>query len=116
MQALDPIVGERKPHERRHELAVASIVNLRRDFGYDANATFGQFLSSFRISHPLPAGLALSQLARDIHVETARIKDEKLYLQNLMAIGVIGAVWRFLSPAQRQGFYAKNYPRGAPSR
>jgi hypothetical protein len=110
LQALAPVVGERPPGERRREIGVASIVNLRRDFGYDATTTFGQFLSSFRVAHPLPPGIELRQLARDIHAETARIKSEKLYMQTLVAIGAIGAVWRFLSPAQRQGFYAKHYP------
>ena len=109
LQALDPLVGERPLSERRRELAIASIVNVRRDFGYDA-ATFGQFLSSFRIAHPLPPGIGLEQLARDIHAETSRIKREKLYLQTLIAIGAIGAIWRFLSPEQRQGFHAKHYP------
>jgi hypothetical protein len=110
LRGLDPIAGERPERERRHELAVGSIVNLRRDFGYDANTTFGQFLSNFRVSHPVPSGISLERLTRDIHAETARIKSEKLYLQNLVAIGIIGKVWRFLSLPQRQGFYAKNYP------
>lgn len=110
MQALDPVVGERPSDKRRHELAVASIVNVRHDFGYDAMTTFGQFLSSFRVAHPLPPGTGLRQLARDIHAETARIKNERLYMQTLLAIATIGADWRFLSPAQRQGFHAKHYP------
>jgi len=110
MQALEPVVGERPSAKRRREIAVASIVNVRRDFGYDALTTFGQFLSSFRVAHPLPPGIALRQLATDIHSETARVKDEKLYMQTLIGIAAIGAVWRFLSPAQRQGFHAKHYP------
>ena len=109
LRVLEPYAGERPATERRRELAVASIVNLRRDFGYDANTTFGQFLSSFRVAHLLPPGMDLRQLAQDVHGETERIKRDKLYLPNLVAIGVIDAVWRFLSPAQRQGFYAKNY-------
>jgi len=83
---------------------------LRRDFGYDAATTFGQFLSSFRVAHSLPPGIELQRLARDIHAETSRIKSERLYMQTLIAIGAIAAVWRLLSPAQQQGFYAKHYP------
>jgi hypothetical protein len=109
MHALEPVVGERPSAKRRREIAVASIVNVRRDFGYDA-LTFGQFLSSFRVAHPLPPGITLQQLARDIHVETARVKDEKLYMQTLIGMAAIGAFWRFLSPAHRQGFHAKHYP------
>ena len=110
LQALDPVVGERPTAERRHELAVASIMNLRSDFGYDVARTFGQFLSSFLVAHPLPPGTKLQPLARDIHAETSRIKRERLYMHALIAIGAIGAVWRLLSPAQRQAFHAKHYP------
>jgi hypothetical protein len=110
LRVLEPYAGERSADARRRELAVASIVNLRRDFGYGATDTFGQFLSSFRVAHSLPSGTGLQQLAQDVHTETERIKREKLYLPILCAIGVIGILWRFLSPAQRQGFYAKNYP------
>ncbi len=110
LQVLEPMVGDRPPGERRRELAVGSIVNLRHDFGYDANTTFGQFLSSFRVAHPLPGNITLQQIARDVHAETARIKREMLYLQSLIAIGFVGVIWRLLSPVQRMGFYAKNYP------
>lgn len=110
LDTLAPVVGERPPAERRRELAVASIVNLRGDFGYDVGTTFGQFLSSFRVSHPMPPGTTLERLARDIHADTTRVKREKLYLQNLVAIGATGLFWRFLSSAQRRGFHAKNYP------
>ena len=110
LKALEPFAGDRFPAQARHELAVASIVNLRGDLRSDPNTTFGQFLSAFRVSHPVPPGISLQQLARDVHVETAHIKGRKLYLQSLLAIAASGALWRFLSPEQRAGFYAKNYP------
>jgi len=110
LETLDQFAGQRIPTQARHELAVASILNLRRDFGVDPNTTFGQFLSSFRISHPLPPGLPLEQLARDVGAETALIKREKLYLQSLLGIAVSGVLWRFLSPDRRRRLYAKSYP------
>lgn len=110
LQALEPFVGRRAPTEVRHEIAVASILNLRRDLGIDPNVTFGQFLSSFRVSHPLPPGISLERLARDIAGETAPIKRDKLYLQSLLAVAGSGALWHFLSPDRRRRFYAKNYP------
>ena len=33
LAALSPLIGEARREQRRHELAVASIVNLRRDLG-----------------------------------------------------------------------------------
>ena len=70
----------------RKELAVASIVNLRGEFEASASETFGQFLTSLRVSHPVPAGIELPELTREIHVQTARIKEQKLYLQTLLVI------------------------------
>ena len=110
LRTLEPFAGVRVPEKPRHELAVASIISVRRDVGADPAATFGQFLSSFRISHALPPGIALEQIARDVHAETARIKGRKLYLQSLLGVAVSGALWRFLSPEQRAGFYTKHYP------
>ena len=110
LQVLEPLAGERAPTQRRRELAVASIVNLRRDFGLDPNTTFGQFLSSFRLSHPMPPGISLHDLARDVNAATRRVKSSKLYLQTLLAMAASGVRWRFLSRDERRVFYARNYP------
>ncbi len=107
LRALSPVVPRHGP---RNELGVASIVNLRGEFESDAHNTFGLFLASLRISHPVPAGIDLKRLADDIHAETERIKKEKLYLQTLLAIGWTAVVWRFLSPERRRRFLAKHYP------
>jgi hypothetical protein len=53
--------------------------------------------------------MGLRELASFVHAETSRVKRGKLYLQTLLAIGVSGLQWRFLSVEQRQGFHAKNY-------
>jgi hypothetical protein len=97
----------------RHELAVASIINLRGAHGEDAHATFGQFLSSFRVSHPVPRGTTLPDVAKDVHRATMRIKREKLFLTTLFAMAVDRLVGKWQTPRQRMGVYAKNYPVGA---
>ena len=101
----------RDPAKRRHELAVASIVNLRGEHAVDMR-TFGQFLSSFRVSHPVPRDVTFEQLAADVHRTTARIKREKLFLVTLFAMAVDRIIGRLQTPAQRMGIYAKNYPVG----
>jgi hypothetical protein len=98
---------------RRSELAVASIMNLRDAHGAHARGTFGQFLSSFRVSHPMPPGIALRDLAQDVHRTTARIKRERLYLATLSAVAVDRVIGRFQTPKQRMSVYAKSYPVGA---
>ena len=110
LAALSPFVGEARRGQRRHEIAVASIVNVRNDLLPGNDATFGQFLSSFRLSHPVPVGIPLRQLAQDIHAQTGRIKRGKLYLQTLLVMRIDSVLWRFLSPRRRAVFHAKSYP------
>jgi hypothetical protein len=106
---LSPRIAERREAKRRRELAVASIVNVRRDFGEKAANGFVPLLASFRVAHAVPPGMGLRELATFVHAETSHVKRGKLYLQTLLAIGLSGMQWRFLSVEQRQGFYAKNY-------
>ncbi len=110
LQALSPLASDRRRAPRRRELAVASIVNTRQDFGADAQHAFGQFLASFRVSHPVPQGMTLRQLVQELHRETTRIKRRKLYLQTIMALGATALMWPFLSVGRRHGFFAKYYP------
>ena len=109
LQSLARVVPRQPDTARRHELAVASIVNLRRGFESDPSDTFGQFLASLRISHPVPPGVALRELASAVHARTERIKREKLYLQTLLGVAWTGFAWRFLTPEQRRRFFAKHY-------
>jgi len=110
MQTLGPHAAGRAQARRRCELAVASIMNIRREFQPDADHLFGQFLSSFRVSHPVPPGIALRDLAGDVHRQTAAVKSRRLYLQTLLALGAGRQAWRLLSLERRQGMFAKNFP------
>jgi hypothetical protein len=108
--ALIPVTAGRETAARRRELGVASIVNLRSELESDARATFGQFLSSLRFSHRAPRDAALRELAAAVHTESRRVLSRKLYLQSLLALGISGLMWPFLSAAQRRCFLAKHYP------
>jgi hypothetical protein len=110
LQALSPLAEQRRHAVRRRELAVASIMNIRREYQPGPRHTFGQFLGAFRVSHPVPPGATLESLARDVHAETARIKRGKLYLQSLLALGLTGVAWRFLSDDRRDRIFPKHYP------
>jgi hypothetical protein len=110
LKALARHIGPRDPGQRRHEIGIASIVNLRGVMGRDARAAFGQFLAAFRVAHPVPPGITLEAIARDVNMQTARVKREELYLQSLLALGLSAVMWPFLSDAQRRAYHAKNYP------
>lgn len=108
--ALAAVIPPRGAALRRRDLGVAAIVNVRGDFEADAADTFGQFLASFHVSHPIPPGIELRQLARAIAAQTKLIRDEKLYLQTLLALAGTALAWRFLKADRRRGFLAKHYP------
>jgi hypothetical protein len=113
LQALAPLAPERARQPRRRELAVASIVNIRDDFGPAARAALSPFLASFRVSHPVPAGIGLRELVRAVHAETARVKAKRADLVSLLALGVSGLMWPFLSLRQRARFFIKYHPAWA---
>ncbi|HEX8013443.1 MAG TPA: hypothetical protein VF814_21360 [Casimicrobiaceae bacterium] len=108
LRALARLVP-RRAGQARSELGVASIVNLRAEFESDAGDTFGQFLASLRVSHPVPHEIGPRQLALEVHAQTERIKKEKLYLQTLIALAWTGLAWRFLTLERRRRFLAKHY-------
>jgi len=110
LKALSPLAPQRWRAPKRNELAVASIVNVRRDLGAEAENAFAPYLASFRVSHPVPDDMGLRDLVAAVSAQTNRIKRGKLYLQTLLALGVSGFEWRFLSAKRRQRFFAKHYP------
>lgn len=111
--ALAPLAPERATQPRRRELALASIVNIRDDFGAAARAAMSPFLASFRVSHPLPAGIGLRDLVQAVHAQTARVKARRIDLLGLLALGVSALMWPFLSVRQRARFFVKHHPTWA---
>lgn len=110
IRALSPFAVRRLEAARRNEIAIASIVNIRRDLGTPAAAALAPYLASFRVSHRAPDDLPLRELAGAIQAQTALIKHGKRYLQTLVAMGMVGIEWRFMTTLQRQRFYPKHYP------
>ncbi len=108
--ALSAEVPDRLSAKRRREIAIASVINLRSELEPGTREVFGQFLSSFLVSHLVPPGASLETLARDVHAQTQRVKRRKLYLQTLYLLACGGLAWRFMTPEQHKQMYAKNYP------
>jgi len=114
MGALIRAVGGLKPPAaagaHRHEVAVASIVNIRSDCAGPAGRTFGQFLSSFRASHPDPAGATLEEVVRTVNAESRDLRSRRRYLRSLVALALSGLAWRAVSDERRDSLFAKHYP------
>jgi hypothetical protein len=108
--ALSPEVKERLAERRRNEIAIASVINIRGEVAGGPDLAFGQFLSSFLVSHRVPEGATLESLARDVHAQTERVKRRKLYLQTLYLLALGGLAWPFMTPAQHKHMDAKNHP------
>ena len=110
LQALSPLAEGRRSAKRRKEIAIASVVNLRRDFDAPAATTFGQFLSSFHVTHPVPPGATLRELAADVHAQSSAIREERRYYQTLIGISALNQILRFMSPERRTRFHMKSFP------
>jgi hypothetical protein len=109
LQALSPLAASRHGAPRRKRLAVASILNMRRDLGPRQREGLSPFLAAFRVSHTVPEGIGLQQLAQAVQEQSSRIKRRHLYLQSLLALGLSAGLWPLLTPQQRMGFYPKHF-------
>ncbi len=110
MKSVSPFSANRAQAGRRRKLTVGCIVNLRRDLGIDSARMFGLFLGSFTVTHAVPAGISLRELAGDIRRQTLGIKRHRLYLGTPLELGFGRFMLRFFSPERRKKFYQKNYP------
>lgn len=110
MQALSPVAADRRSEPRRTELAVASIMNIRQDFGPGMQAALSPSLAAFRVGHPVPEGIGMRQLAQDVSTVAARIKREHRYLQSIIGLGLSALIWPWLTTSRRHQFYPKHYP------
>jgi hypothetical protein len=109
MKGISSLAPERS-QGRRKEIAVGCIVNIRRDLGLSGGKSFGLFLGSFVIHHPVPMDIKLPDLARDVACQTLRMKRGRSYL----GAGLELALGRFMislfSESRRKKLYQKHYP------
>jgi len=95
---------------RRNEIAIASIVNIRRDLGAQARDALAPCLASFRVSRRMDDNASLRDVALAVYAQTNAIKRGKRYLQTLLALGLAGLEWGFMSLPQRHRFFPKHFP------
>jgi hypothetical protein len=110
MRALTPLTPERLCEPRRRNITLGTIVNVRRDYGIDSERTFGLFLGSFVVTHPVPEGIPLRLLAAELHGQTSRIKQQKLYLATPLELRIAGRLQALYSTSRRKTFYQKHHP------
>jgi len=110
MKSLSSFASRRFSSKRHRKMSVGSIVNIRRDLRIDSLKTFGLFLGSFVISHPVPEGIPVEKLAKDIYHKTLEIKKNKLYLGTPLELWFARGLLFHRSSDGRKSLYAKYYP------
>ena len=110
LRSVAPIAAQRRHTGRRTKVALATIVNVRRDYQPPATEVFGQFLSSFRVVHPLPRDESIEALARALSEQARKAMALKLYLMTLVAMGAAALLWPFADTQRRQRLYLKYHP------
>lgn len=111
LHALAPLATHRRlKHTRRRQLSIGCIVNVRKALDVDSRRTFGLFLGAFTVSHPVPEGVRLRQLAEDLCRQTRLIKRQRLFLGVPLELGLARLIFSFSSPERRRRFYPKHYP------
>lgn len=110
MKALSPLAPDRLNEKRRRNISLGSIVNVRRDHHIDSERTFGLFLGSFVVTHPVPIDVPLKELARDLNRQTQHIKANKDYLAAPLELSFAGRVIALYSTSRQRKFYHKHHP------
>ena len=110
LKSLSPLAVGRMRARKRRAISAGCIVNLRSALGVDSRRTFGLFLGSFTVTHEVPDGIDLRELAQDVQRQTTAIKRHKLFLGTPLELGFARFMFNFFSPERRMKFYPKNYP------
>ena len=110
LKSMSFLQPERAQASRRRRITIGCIVNKRKDLALDSRRTFGLFLGSFLVSHEVPEGISLMDLARDVWCQTRDIKEKKLYLTTALEMGIARIATALTSSAGCKKLYPKNYP------
>jgi hypothetical protein len=110
LQGVAPLALEREQETHRRKISVGCIVNLRRELAVDSAKTFGLLLGSFVVTHEVPRGIPLEDLARQVHAQTQRIKEDREFLGYPLELRLGRLVISFFSTERRRKLYPKHYP------
>jgi len=110
LKSIEPFATRRQFESRRKKLSVVSVINIRRDLAVKDREGFGMYLGTFNVSHAMPDGIEIKNLAEDIHRQTEKIKKRRLYLGAIMEQGFALFLLGSILKKQRSKLYSKNYP------
>ena len=76
----------------------------------DSEHVLGLFLGSFVVTHAVPEGVGVRDLARQVCAQTQRIKQQRLYLGGQWELAFARCLCSWFSPRRRPNFYLKHHP------
>jgi NRPS condensation-like uncharacterized protein len=110
LKIFAPLTDHRAFSTSRNRLSIGTIVNIRKDLKVDSRRTFGLFLGSFVVTHAVPEGISLKQLAEDVNRQTAHIKRTRRYMGTPLDLASSIRSLSMLSTERKKKFYQKHYP------
>jgi NRPS condensation-like uncharacterized protein len=110
MQAVSCLNPDRTRAARRKGISLGCVVNIRKDLELNHRHCFGLMLGFFVVHHEVPPGISLADLARDIGLQTLRIKQTRLYLGAAFELALGRLLFSLFSEERRKKLYQKHYP------
>ena len=107
--SVAPLTRSRFPTSRPY-LSGACVVNLRDSLRPAERSQFGLCLGSFTVTHAVPDGISLAQLAQEVQTMTRRIKEQKLALGSALTFRASRFMMGRMSRDKQRNFYRKSYP------
>jgi hypothetical protein len=95
---------------RRKKISIGCVVNTRNEIGMRDSRTFGLFLGLFTVSHEVPNGIGLKNLAIEIRRQTLAVKQKRLYLGTPLEMVLARLLPPWLSPARQEKLFRQNFP------
>jgi hypothetical protein len=111
--AMAEFMPRRSRRGKRPDLALGSIVDTRPDACRDLSRTVGTFLAYYLVRCGSDRAVDLAAMTRRIAGATAPIKSHKRYLESMVNMKFINAVWPRLSDAVKPHFMRRALPMTA---
>jgi len=110
LKCVARLAPERRWASRRRRLAVGCIVNTRPGVRLETQAMVGVSLGSFVVTHDVPNGITVGELAREVSGQTRPMKQHRLWLGPSLELALARWWFAWSSPERQRLFYRKHYP------
>lgn len=112
-EAVDRQTRDRAGNQRRRDLALSSIVSLRRRAREGLEARAGLYLSYFNVFCRNDIAGDFPRLVDTIRRQRVRIMEERRYLAGLLEIELANRLWPWIAPAERARYFGNQQPAAA---